>query len=72
MTRLACVHAQRFVDADGGVEPNKFIPTVTVDLRVYYPPVEDNWEAALYALSAAYLDARKQLMSRFAGGEPHV
>ena len=64
MSSRACVHVNEYADADGGVHPNQYIPSVTVDLRVFYPPVKGNVRIALDALDDAYENAKFQLYQR--------
>lgn len=62
LSSRACVHVNEYADADGGVSPNQYIPHVTVDLRVFFPPVPgENVLTALDALEDAFERARFEL-----------
>lgn len=38
MSRRASVHVTRQIDTDGGESPNAFVPLITIDIRVHFPP----------------------------------
>lgn len=63
MTQRSCVHVTTYRDVYGGVTPNAFIPSVTVDLRVFFPPFPVNVPAAIDALNEAHNEARQQLFA---------
>lgn len=53
MTRVAPTY--------GGESPNAFVPAVSVDLRVFFPPNQESILLALSELDNAYDEAREQL-----------
>lgn len=68
MSRRECVHVANYAKADGGVPPNRFIPSVTVDLRVFYPPTTGSLLLAQTALTETYLDALEEIRRRMNEG----
>lgn len=54
------VIANATVCADGGREPNKYIPYVSAYVRVHWPPLATDQEID-DALQAAVRDARRQI-----------
>ncbi|QFG04536.1 hypothetical protein SEA_JEEVES_61 [Mycobacterium phage Jeeves] len=68
MSSRECVHIANYAPADGGREPNRYIPSVTVDLRLFYPPTEGSLVAAQQALTETYLDALDEIRRRINEG----
>ncbi|WP_167668199.1 hypothetical protein [Mycobacteroides salmoniphilum] len=57
----------RSAETFGGVSPNAYIPRVTVDLRVFYPPNRESYLLAISELANAYDEARGQLTALIKG-----
>jgi hypothetical protein len=49
----------------GGISPNAYVPRVTAEVRVHYPPVSvENIETAIRELDSAWSAARDELRAR--------
>lgn len=49
--------------ADGGEHPNRYFPTISAHIRVYWPPKATRDEV-LQALTDAYLQAGEEIQAR--------
>jgi len=63
MSQRSSAYASVAHPADGGEHPNRFMPWVTVDLRVFWPPKATNEEVNA-ALWQAINEVRMQLLQR--------
>lgn len=61
MASRPSVYVRRREKTYGGESPNRFLPEVNVDLRVFYPPNRESVLLALTELDSAYHEAREQL-----------
>ncbi|UYL87675.1 hypothetical protein SEA_VRESIDENCE_35 [Arthrobacter phage VResidence] len=57
------VLATHIAPADGGVSPNRYIPSITAEVRVFWPPLATEAEI-LDALNRAVASAHKQIDER--------
>lgn len=58
------VYVRRSAKAPTLPSPNATIDSVTVDLRVFYPPTAGGVETALESLASAYAEATQELQAR--------
>lgn len=66
MSARANVYQIRDRRVNGGVSPNAYVPKVTAEVRVHYPPVDKaNIAAAIDELDRAYDAARNELRARW-------
>lgn len=65
MSQRPRVHSTVRVPADGGKSPNRYVPEITAEVRVVWPPRADR-AAVLGALDRAHRDARRALEERLA------
>lgn len=54
--------------ADGGVSPNRYVPAITAEVRVFWPPKATEAEV-MDALTRAVAKAQKQIEERIAEHE---
>lgn len=52
----------KVVGVDGGVSPNAYVPAVTVEIRVHYPPLQIGRVEQI--LADAYAEAMDELSRR--------
>lgn len=60
------VHVTHRIPVDGGESPNAFIGTLSVDLRVFWPPYTVDKDAVITAITAA----TEELIKKVREAEP--
>lgn len=50
---------------DGGVSPNAYVPRITAEVRVHFPPYTVTQAEVTDALMDAYSDAMRQIKEHF-------
>lgn len=64
MSSRPSVYVRRFAKAPSPPSPNSTVESVTVDLRVFYPPTSEGVDIALASLASAYIEATEELQAR--------
>lgn len=64
MSARASAYVIKDVPCDGGESPNAFVPRITVEVRVHYPPNTVSHQQVQEALDEAYDDASQTLKKR--------
>jgi len=57
--------AQVFQPCDGGVSPNAFVPAITVDVRVHFPPFTATEDEVRSAMTEAVAQMHQRIKDYF-------
>jgi hypothetical protein len=64
MARRESVYVVKRVPADGGEPPNRYIPEITVEIRVHFPP-DVNRDKVLKAITDAWADGVEKIQPEY-------
>lgn len=59
------IYAITDVPCDGGVSPNAYVPKITSEVRLHFPPDTVTDLQVLDALARSYLESRRKVLEFF-------